>query len=470
MIQNRFLRNISANTLQLLINQSFGLLIFYALSRGLDKSAFGGLNWVLAVLLTVFSVLTFGIDQLMVKKIAAGHDRISVFSAYLFHVIITGAVFYLLIFIQYLLFPNFIPRQDLMLLIGIGKLMLFLSTPFKQVTIAVEKFSSLLYMSVVSNVFRGIGLLICLLMNNLSLDTVIIIFISGDIAELVICILIARPVLQTGEKIKWNRKEQLRLFMEALPQAGVTAFNAIMSRFDWILIGLLVSSVKLAEYSFAWKLYEVSTLPLFILAPIILPLFSRIYRNANQPPDLSFFLEWQIMFASFVALFLNVIWGPVVDVLTEGKYGAVNTNTIFILSLGMPLLYLNNYLWTINFAKGKLKLVFSIIGISLAANIISCIILVKLYQNEGAAVANFIAMLVQAVLYIKVTGLGMSTKQKLRLLAWPALAIACGFLGRKYIHSDMYGIILPLLVYFLVLIFSRQVRSRDWKALQGFYQ
>ena len=72
MAQNRFLRNISANTFQLIINQLFGLGIFYALSKGLDKNIFGQINWSLAVLLTVFGVLTFGIDQVMIKKIAAG--------------------------------------------------------------------------------------------------------------------------------------------------------------------------------------------------------------------------------------------------------------------------------------------------------------------------------------------------------------------------------------------------------------
>ena len=74
MTKNRFTRNISANTLQLLINQFFGLVIFYALSRGLSKELFGQVNWSLAVLLTVFGVLGLGIDQVMVKKIAAGYN------------------------------------------------------------------------------------------------------------------------------------------------------------------------------------------------------------------------------------------------------------------------------------------------------------------------------------------------------------------------------------------------------------
>ena len=43
--------NLSANTLQLIINQLFGLVIFYILSTGLDKNSFGQINLALALML-----------------------------------------------------------------------------------------------------------------------------------------------------------------------------------------------------------------------------------------------------------------------------------------------------------------------------------------------------------------------------------------------------------------------------------
>ena len=79
------IRNISANTFQLLINQGFGLVIFYVLSRELDKSAFGEVSWALAVLLTAFNVLSLGIDQLIIKRIASGTNPSTLLSLYLFH-------------------------------------------------------------------------------------------------------------------------------------------------------------------------------------------------------------------------------------------------------------------------------------------------------------------------------------------------------------------------------------------------
>jgi O-antigen/teichoic acid export membrane protein len=470
MMQNRFLRNVSANTFQLIINQLFGLLIFYALSKGLDKNIFGQVNWSLAVLLTAFAVLTFGIDQLLVRKIASGHDRQSIFAAYLFHVIISGSLFYGLLLLHYFLFPNLFPQQYFLLFIGIGKLFIYFSTPFKQVATGVEKFTALLYMSVVSNIIRGIGLLLLLILHNMSVSNVLIIFIAGDLAELLLCIIIAKPILQPPVKIRWDKKLQFDLLKESMPQAGVVMFTALMGRFDWILIGIIVSSTKLAEYSFAWKLFEVSTLPLFIIAPIMVPLFTRMIKQPGNSGPPSFFLEWQIIVASFIALMLNICWQPVVNLLTNGKYGTVNTKTIFILSLSMPLLYFNNYLWTINFARGSLKLIFSIIAVSFVINITGCCILIPLYQNEGAAMAYLLAILIQAVLYIQKTGFSMSNSRKWLLLIWPVAAFSCGYIARNYITGTISGIALPLIVYIIVVFISKQIRGRDWKILQSLYQ
>ncbi len=103
-----------------------------------------------------------------------------------------------------------------------------------------------------------------------------------------------------------------------------------MARFDWIMIGLFISSSKLAEYSFAYKIFEVSTLPLLIVAPIMIPLFTRINKLSENINNIFFFLEWQIIIASLIAFMLNICWIPVIDFITDGKYGSVNSNTILL--------------------------------------------------------------------------------------------------------------------------------------------
>src|ERR1700744_3221177 len=93
-----FLQSLFANATQLVLNQIFGLGIFYILSTHLDKATFGQINLALAILLTIFSVLSMGVDQLIVKKIASGDDKRAMLSLFLFHVIATGFIVYVLFF------------------------------------------------------------------------------------------------------------------------------------------------------------------------------------------------------------------------------------------------------------------------------------------------------------------------------------------------------------------------------------
>lgn len=470
MFQSRLTRNISANTLQLITNQLFGLAIFYALSRGLDKNSFGLINWSLAVLLTVFGILTFGIDQVMVKKIAAGNDKHAVFSGYSYHVIIFGCLFYCLLLVAYWLVPQPVLQPYFLLIIGLGKLFIFLSTPFKQLATGLEQFSKLFTMSVVSNIVRGTALLILLVLGNITVGNVLIIFVTGDLVELLVCLMIAKPLLQNSYKIKWNRQAHLLLIKESLPQTGVVIFTAIMARFDWIMIGLIISGARLAEYSFAWKIFEISTLPLLIVAPIMIPLFTRLFKENASNKEPVFFLEWQIVIASFVALLLNICWVPVVDFISDGKYGAVNAQTIFILSLSMPVLYFNNYLWTINFARGNLKLVFKIMTIAFVVNIISCSILIPLYANTGAAFANLITVVVQLSLYLFKTPFALNTAQCLRLIICPAIALIAGAAVQHFITNIFFEVLFVAGIYLLAVFMSGQVRIKDWRTLQSLYQ
>src|ERR1700733_751004 len=122
-MKGRLLQNLSVNAIQLIVNQLLGLGIFYILSTGLDKRSFGEINLVLAILLAAFNILSCGIDQLVVKKIAAGEDIKSTLSLYICHVIFGGLVFYGILAGAYFLAPASTLLYWLLLLLGAGKLM-----------------------------------------------------------------------------------------------------------------------------------------------------------------------------------------------------------------------------------------------------------------------------------------------------------------------------------------------------------
>jgi len=199
---------------------------------------------------------------MVVKKIAAGSDTSSVLSIYLVHVLISGLIFYGLLFAGSVFFHNKNELYSLLLLIGIGKLMIFFSTPFKQAANGLERFRLIAYMSVISNLVRCSGLIILGVLHDLSLHNVIIIFIAADVIELLFCVFLFYRSANIKITLKWNGAGYKNLLLESLPQTGVVLITSALARFDWIFIGFMVSAIKLAEYSFAYKIFEISTLPL----------------------------------------------------------------------------------------------------------------------------------------------------------------------------------------------------------------
>lgn len=460
------------NTLQLVIVQSCGLIIFYLLSTRLEKNEFGEINWALAVLLTAFGILAFGIDQIAVRRIASGTEPARLLSTYLNHVLMAGVIFYCILWISSALFSSFLGYQQVLLVLGMGKLMFFFSTPFKQIATGLEKFKSLLLMAVSSNVLRALALVIMSSFGSMDLHQIIVVFVVSDLAELLVCIFIMQRILKVPVQLKWNKAEYKNLVKEALPQFGVAIFTSALSRLDWIFLGILASNIILADYSFAYKVFEMATLPMLVIAPVLIPRFTKIFHaGAAELPkakinDLFVLLRVEIIIASMVALLLNIAWVPVIDLLTNNKYGAVNQTTILLLSASMPFLYFNNFLWTINFARGRLKMIFYAFLISFIVNLAGDVMLIPFYKAEGAAVAYLAAIIAQSVVYVKKTGLANLPEISFRLLLCPAAAVF-SFAGTAFLfHAWWLNLLLAPIFFLLLLYLTRQIRSADWLAFK----
>ena len=471
-MRKKFIVDISANTLQSGVNQLCGLVIFYILSISLNKEQFGEFNWSLAVLLTSFGILACGIDQVALKKIASGNDSQTVVSTLIMHVLIAGAIFYACLLLSYFLVPTFHQQHNILLFLAIGKLMIFFSTPFKQLSTGLEKYRPLLFMSVCSNVVRAIILLCLTFFYNVSLTYIIITFVVGDCCELILCFLITKQVLKFPLIFYWSKKSYQRLFVESLPQLGVTVMGAIIARFDWIILGIFSTNIILANYSFAYKIFEMATLPLIVIAPLLITRFTKLFQSENtnltkeKTNDLLVLLKIEIIIASLTALVLNIMWVPVIDLISKGKYGEVNKHTILILSLCMPFLFLNNYLWSINFARGRLKMIFYVFLFTLIANLVGDLILIPMFDAEGAAFGYLLAIVVQSFLYLRQTTLNGLQQHSYKILLIPALAAVAAMLSIHFFVNVWIALLTSTLLYFLMLILTKQFSSKDWSVLK----
>lgn len=467
-MRKNFVYNIRSSVFQFVINQGAGLLIFYILSEYLSKTEFGEINWTLALYFTFFNILPFGMDQVSVQKIASGKAGPKEPTLYFFHVAVAGLVFYGLVLLCSFIFPAFFQRHTLLLLLGLGKLLFFFSMPFKQIITGLERFSQLMYISVVSNLTKLVALGCLAFYDQLQLQYVVLVFVLADGLELLASAILYSRISNLFP-FTFNFDAYRSFLKECLPQAGTAIFSTALSRLDWILIGIFLSAGKLGEYSFAYKVFEFSTLPLLIVAPLLVPLFSRYLkdgRSLSGNTKIRLLLKLELIIACLTALALNILWVPLIEPLTQGRYGKVNNQTIFLLSLSLPLLYLNNFLWSLHFATGRIKMILRIFACTFFVNLVLNSLLIPIWGNEGAALAFVVSILTQTILY------SVNLKEAVHLGWKPALvasfaALCSGALGTLIFSPYWLILSFSILLYLLLLYLTMQLRINDWKKLSA---
>ena len=110
-MSSKFYRDISASSAQVIVNQTLGLAIFIIISRFLPKDVYGEFNWTLATLMFVASILSFRLEQIVVRRIASGDDSSKLLTLFIFHQLFSGLTFFLVLLIASQLYPSFFTQQ-----------------------------------------------------------------------------------------------------------------------------------------------------------------------------------------------------------------------------------------------------------------------------------------------------------------------------------------------------------------------
>jgi len=470
-MKKNFLKDISASTIQVVLNQALGVLVFIIISRYLEKSVYGELNWSLAILTFIFTTLSLRLEQIVVRKVAAGDDPSKMLALFTGHALFTGLVFYLLLFLSGLLFPSFFQHHELLLILAISQLLNFISSPFKQIANGKEFFRSLAIMSSVSNLVRTIWLLWIVFFSVLTVQQVLIIYIVSALAELVINIYIVRYRLNISTG-RWILKDYFLLLSESLPQIGSVFLNACIARVDWILLGIFSGTVITAEYSFAYKVFELCPVPLLILGPILLSRFSKYFSLntettlLNRKREIGFFIRCEMMAATFIPLVLNIVWSPLIDSISNNKYGEVNKINFLLLSLCLPFQYMNNLLWTVEFAQNRLKRIFKITGVTCIIIVAGDLLMIPLLNARGAAIVYLVATITEYLIYLRVSVIGRVKESWHALFFCTGIMLLSGFAAIYITDNISTRLLLSAVIYFLLLVITGQIKKDDLQMMK----
>jgi O-antigen/teichoic acid export membrane protein len=456
LLRNKAFIRFFSSGLQALALQVLGSIFFYVISVYLSKDSFGAISWMNALSIFITAVLGFGLEQVVIRRIAASQRSDWAAAAFLFHSL---AAFGATLVVLWLL--SLVLRSDIYQLLPwffIAQGLLFLGIPLKQFLNAKEKFTPYGVIAIISNSLRVCGAFYLVAVHELQIHSIIVVMIctaGGELMALLIYV-----ITKTDFSFKFRFQAYKKLLKEATAQYVSVIFDMSLSRMDWLLLGFMASKSVLADYSFAYRAYELSRLPMLIIAPVILPRLSRLMvskPSGKLQEQVNSFNTAELLLAMLLPLVFNILWTPVVGMITGGKYGATNAMEFLILSLCIPLQFFINLLWSISFSVKKYKAVSSVTVACAITNIVLNLIFIPLLNGIGSAVAYLITNILQAVLYYRLVN-----KHVMHISLRPFVILLPAALSGWFITSSinihfLLRLLLGIAFYLVVAVISKQL-------------
>ncbi len=468
-LNRKLFADISASSLQVVLNQLLGLAVFLITSFGLSKEIYGELNWSVAVLSFITGILGLRLEQIIVKRTAAGEPASPLLTVFMIHVFITGILLLLILLLTHFLFPGFFSLHGLLSWICFSQLLTYFASPFRQIANGKERFDLLATIATVSNLVRVTALVACILTHAFTIRNVLIIFIAGSAMEWITGYWLVRYKMQIAFSLQTGFREYGTLLKETLPQAGAAILMAGITRMDWILMGIFSTTIFTAEYSFAYRVFELSPLPLLIVAPVLLTRLSRFYSAdpardlLSRKEELDRLIRIEMLVACYIPLVINLAWSPVFDSLTKNKYGSVNQWTFLLLSCCLPFQYISNLNWSVLFAQDKLKTILRVTAVSFMIILAGDIICIPRWGGTGAAAVYLGSMIIEYLNYLRYSPVRQVPGSYISLLVCLLAAFFSGFSAILVTENPWLRIILASTLFFLLTWATRQLRKSDLK-------
>lgn len=466
------LKKIFSSGLQAVAVQVLGMLFFLIISSYLTVDDFGLISWGNGLCMMLATLLSFGMEQVVVRRIAASKTSEWAAAAYLFHAFVGSLLaFGVLISLSYIIKQDSVRYYYLPWFFA-AQATIYLGAPLKQYLNAKQKFTPYGIIALLSNTLKVVLAFVFISRKAMSIDTVIVILIICGIIEL--AGLLYYVLRKTSFSFKFRFTAYTKLIKESMPQYLAVVFDSSLSRMDWILLGYLSTNAATAQYSFANRAFELSRLPIVIMAPIILNSFAKAMSGGNKlttekESEIKRLFVLQSFAAVMLPLVLNLLWSPVVDYIFKGKYGSANATEFMLLSLCLPLQFFINLLWTVSFAGKKYKAISAITMASAVTNLVLNIVLIHFYSSVGAAVAYLITTLVQMVCYYLVVrksiGFPIHT-----FAIFLMLGAASFYLSYIVTDNMILRVIIAVPVYIILSFVSKQIQKSHFQTLKLYFR
>ena len=395
--------DISIISVDKIFTQIFNALYFIVIARLITTDEFGIYTWCISISSIISLTLTLGINPVVTRKVAQKEENTSAIRNYLsIYFNLVFLIGNILFFIYLLSLGKVLNLKYFFLSLAILQgLLSNINIPHSQILLGQQKYKKYAMGDLILIITKVIiGLVGILIYKNL-----IILFIALIISNIITFFYYIKISKESWKNFILPQSEWSKFrdtIKDSLPLLGMLIFNSTLARFDWILLGILDSNKATAEYSLAYRVYEVSWLPHVILTTILFPIVCKIFTQFQEKDTIKItnWFKGLLYVSFFLPVVICLFWSPVIGFLTHYKYGSTNQNIINILAIGVPLAAGTSYFYYIGIAKGQNKIIFYITVSVTIFNILVNIIFIKLWGNTGASITAVVTNFIQFLLYL----------------------------------------------------------------------
>lgn len=466
-MKNSLLKTFFSSGLQAISVQVFGVVFFVIISFYLPKDDFGIISWANAVAFVLGMILSFGLDQVVIRRVAASDVDWPV-AAYFFHAFVGTTITFIILIILSSVIKNGSDELQYLPWFFASQGLVFIASPFKQLLNGKQQFTPYAVISFTSNLGKIIFALVLLFNKTLSVIYVYNILILFALFELVCLLIYVKK--KAGFRFKFKFIAYRKLLKEAVPQYIAVIFDSSLARMDWVLLGILSTNAITADYSLAFRAYEVARLPLAIIGPIILVRFSKMLSTGSKLAEekkdnvLQLF-KVEIFVAMLMPIILNLAWSPMLDYFFKGKYGSVNALEFMILSIVIPFQFFINILWTLCFASKNFKNITKIIASTAFVNILLSIALIPFLGGVGTALSFLFTTILMLIGFHRLVQKTIMKFPLRPFFAFLAIAIISYLIAYNISTNFIIQEIVAIIVYVVFSIFTRQIQKEHIQTL-----
>jgi O-antigen/teichoic acid export membrane protein len=195
---------------------------------------------------------------------------------------------------------------------------------------------------------------------------------------------------------------QWTLFQNALKEswqyALLIALMAFHNRLDGLMLERLSGAASAGVYAAAYRLVEALNQFSYLTAVLLLPMFSRMLAQRENPAPLAQ-TAWSVLMVAGVGVAaLGFFFGPELMQVMYAQKG-VETGQVFIpLAFGFSGYAMSFVFGSLLTAKGDLRALNNIAGLALLANGLLNLLLIPKYGAWGAAMTTFLTQGLAAIL------------------------------------------------------------------------